>query len=57
MEINLINKRNNAIISIEVTMTNELEKYIEKNEKEIEEKINSENESLSKSEQIEIDEF
>lgn len=57
MEIKLKNNKNNAIISIEVTMTKELETYIEKQEKEIEEKINTENQSLSKKEQVEIDEF
>ena len=47
-----------AIISLEdKTMTKELEIHIEKQEKEVEEKINQQNQSLTKTEEIEIDEF
>lgn len=38
-------------------MENELEKYIEKKEKEIVEKIEKEADSLKKNEEIEIEEF
>lgn len=50
--------KKNATISLEdKTMKNELEIHIEKQEKEVEEKINQQNQSLTKTEEIEIDEF
>ena len=56
MKKNLKNIEKNATMdSGDKTMTRE--QYIENQEKEVEQKINQQNQSLTKTEEIEIDEF
>jgi len=58
MKKNLKKTAKSDTISIEdKTMTKEQKAYIEKQEQEVEERINQQNQSLTKTEEIEIDEF